>query len=127
MSDFKAFKAFKALSLGATILAGVLAAACTIHLRDDDNHPQPASSVVREGDPQAAELERCRSIDYEQKDRLAECRKIWAEQRRHFLGQNIDTPRNPTRPDTDATPSASARDQSRLPSGLSPTPQPTEQ
>ena len=123
MSDFKAFKA---LSLGMTIFVGVLAAACTIHLRDDDNQPQPASSVVREGDPVAAELERCRSISYEQKDRLAECRKVWAEQRRHFLRQNSDTPRNPARPDPDGTPSASARDQSRLPSGFFRAPQATE-
>jgi conjugative transfer region protein TrbK len=119
MSDFKAFKA---LSLGATLCAVVLASACTIHLRGDDNQPQPASSVVREGDPVATELERCRSVSYEQKDRLAECRKVWAEQRRQFLGQH----KNPARPDSDATPSASARDQGRLPSGLFPAPQPTE-
>ena len=121
MSDFKAFKA---LSLGVTIFVGILAAACTIHLRGDDNQPQPASSVVREGDPQGAEFERCRSVSYEQKDRLAECRKVWAEHRRHFLGQSSDTPRNPAQPDSDATPSASVRDQSRLPPGL--LPQPTE-
>jgi conjugative transfer region protein TrbK len=123
MSDFKAFKA---VSLGVTIFVVVLAAACTIHLRDDDNQPQPASSVVREPDLVAAELERCRSIGYEQKDRLSECRKVWAEQRRHFLRQSSETPRIPLRPDPDATPSASARDQSRLPSGLFPAPQPTE-
>jgi len=123
MSDFKAFKA---LSLGVTIFVGVLAAACTIHLRGDDNQPQPASSILREPDPVAAELERCRSISYEQKDRLAECRKVWAEQRRHFLRQNSNTPRNPARSGPDATPSASARDQSRLPSGLFPAPQQTE-
>jgi conjugative transfer region protein TrbK len=123
MSDFKAFKA---LSLGVTIFVGVLAAACTIHLRDDDNQPQPASSVVREPDPVSAQLERCRSVSYEQTDRLAECRQVWAEQRRQFLRQSNDTPRNPARPDPAATPSASARDQSRLPSGFSPTPQPTE-
>jgi conjugative transfer region protein TrbK len=120
------FNTFKALSLGVTIFVVVLAAACTIHLRDDDNQPQPASSVVRERDPQAAELERCRSISYEQKDRVAECRKVWAEHRRRFLRQNIDTPRNPAQPDPDATPSASFRDQSRSPSGLFPAPQPTE-
>jgi conjugative transfer region protein TrbK len=124
MSDFKAFKA---LSLGVTIFVGVLAAACTIHLRGDDNQPQPASSILREPALVAAELERCRSIGNEQKDRLAECRKAWAEQRRQFLRQSNDTLRNPARPDPAATPSASVKDQSRLPSGLSPTPQPTEQ
>ena len=30
----------------------------------------------------AAELERCRTISYEQKERLAECRKLWADKRR---------------------------------------------
>jgi len=34
MSDIKAFKA---LALGTTICAVVLAAACTVHLRGDDN------------------------------------------------------------------------------------------
>jgi conjugative transfer region protein TrbK len=123
MSDFKAFKA---LSLGVTIFVGVLAAACTIHLRDDDNQPQPASSVDREPDPVTGELERCRSISYEQKDRLFECRKVWAERRRHFLRQDSDTPRSLARPDPDATPSASVKDQSRFPSGLFPAPQSTE-
>ena len=120
------FKAFKALSLGATICAVGLAAACTIHLRGDDSQPQPSSSVVREPDPATTELERCRSISYEQQDRLAECRKIWAEHRRQFFRQSSDTPRNSYRPDPDAAPSASVKDQSRLPSGLFPAPQPTE-
>jgi conjugative transfer region protein TrbK len=123
MSDSKVFKA---LSLGVTIFVIVLAAACTIPLRDDKNQLQPASSVVREPDPVTAELERCRSISYEQKDRLVECRKVWAEQRRHFLRHSSGTPRNLARPDPDATPSASSRDQSRLPSGLFPALQPTE-
>jgi conjugative transfer region protein TrbK len=120
------FKAFKALSLGVTIFVVVLAAACTIHLRDDDNQPQPASSVVREDDPVATELERCRSVSYEQKDGVAECRKVWGEQRRNFLRPNNDPPRNLAPPDQDATPSASFRDQSRLPSGFFPAPEPTE-
>lgn len=119
MSDFKAFKA---LSLGVIFFVVALAAACTIHLRDDDNLRQPATSVVREPDPVAAEFERCRSIGYEQQDRLAECRKVWADQRRQFLGQN----RNPARPDLDATRSPSVKDQSRLSSGLLPNPMQTE-
>jgi conjugative transfer region protein TrbK len=123
MSDFKSFKA---LSLGVTIFVVVLAAACTIPLRDDRTQLQPASSVVPEPDPVAAQLERCRSVTYEQTDRLAECRQVWAEKRREFLRQSGDTPRNPTRTDPDATPSASIKDQSRFPSGLFPAPQPTE-
>lgn len=119
MSDFKAFKS---LSLSATIVVVVLAAACTIHLRDDNNQPLPVTSVAREPDPVATDLERCRSIGYEQKERLAECRKVWAEQRLQFLGQT----RKPARPDLGATPSPSVKDQSRLPSGLHPNPLQTE-
>ncbi|MGE0289408.1 MAG: putative entry exclusion protein TrbK-alt [Bradyrhizobium sp.] len=113
---------FKALYAGVTIFVVALAAACTIYLRDGGGQPQPASSVVREPDPVAAELERCRSIGYEQKDRLAECRKVWADQRRQFLGQSS----NRARPDPDATPAVSVRDQGRLPSGLFPKPMQTE-
>ena len=121
MSDIKAFKA---LSLGLTICAVVLAAACTVHLRGDDNQLQATASAAQGSDPIAPELERCRSVSYEQTDRLAECRKVWAEQRRQFLKQSSDTPRNPSRPDPKATPSA--KDQSRLPSGLFSAPQQTE-
>jgi conjugative transfer region protein TrbK len=121
MSDLKPFKA---LSRGMTIFVGVLVV--TVYLRGDDNQPPPASSAVREPDHSAAALERCRSISYEQIDRLAECRKVWAEQRRHFLGKSINTPRKHARPHPDVTPSVSAKDGSRLPSGLFPTSQPTE-
>ena len=39
-------------------------------------------------DPLAAKLAECRSVTYEQKDALTECRKAWAEKRRQFLGQD---------------------------------------
>jgi len=120
MSDIRAFKA---LSLGATICVGaVVAAACTIHLRGDEDQPAATASVAQKVDPLSAELERCRMISYEQQDRLAECRKVWAEKRRQFLRQNSDAPRNPARPDPEATAPATIKDQSRLPSGLFPTP-----
>ncbi|UPJ48446.1 putative entry exclusion protein TrbK-alt [Bradyrhizobium sp. 200] len=123
MSDIKAFKA---LSLGATICAVVLAAACTVHLRGDDNQPQATASAAQGSDPIAAELERCRSVSYEQTDRLAECRKVWAEQCRQFLKQSSDTPHKAVGPDSDSAPYPPFKNQSRLPSGLFPAPQPTE-
>ena len=123
MSDIKAFKA---LSLGATICAVVLAAACTVHLRGDDNQLQATASAAQGSDPIAAELERCRSVSYEQTDRLAECRKVWAEQRRQFLKQSSDTPHKAVGPDSDSAPYPPFKNQSRLPSGLFPAPQPTE-
>ena len=111
--------AFKALSLCTTICVGMSAvAACTVHLRGDENQPQPTASGARESDPVAAELERCRTIDYEQKDRLADCRKLWADKRRQFLGQGSKSPNHSVRPDPGAPPPAPSKDQSRLPSGF---------
>ena len=115
--------AFKALSLCTTICVGILAvAACTIHLRVDEDQPESTTSVVRDSDPVAAELERCRTISYEQKERLAECRKLWADKRRQFLGFDRGSPSNPEQSDSGARPPASAKDQSRMPSGLFPAP-----
>ena len=118
--------AFKALSLCTTICVGMSAvAACTIHLRGDEDQLQSTASVVRDSDPVAAELERCRTISYEQKERLAECRKLWADKRRQFLGAG-GYPSSPVRPDPGTPPPASAKDQSRLPSGLFPAPMESE-
>ncbi|HXI06192.1 MAG TPA: putative entry exclusion protein TrbK-alt [Bradyrhizobium sp.] len=124
MSDVNAFKA---LSLGTTICLGMIAvAACTIHLRGDEDQPQAAGSVAQDADPAAAELERCRTISYEQKDRLAECRKIWADKRRQFLGSDRGTAVSPERRDPGDPPSASIKDQSRLPSIFFPAPTQSE-
>lgn len=120
--------AFKALSLCTAICVGIAAvAACTIHLRGDEDQPQSTASVVRDSDPAATELERCRTISYEQKDRLAECRKLWADKRRQFLGRERESPSNLGRHDPGDPPQASSKDQSRLPSGLFPAPMESEQ
>jgi conjugative transfer region protein TrbK len=109
--------AFKALSLCTTICVGMSAvAACTVHLRGDENQPQPTASGARESDPVAVELERCRTIDYEQKDRLADCRKLWGGQRRQFLGRGSESPNHSVRSDPGASTPAPSKDQSRLPS-----------
>src|SRR5712692_6588185 len=75
-----------------SIVAGVavmvlVVAACAIKLRDDEDQFS-ASPSAQEVDPLAAELVRCRTVTPEQKDALAACRRIWAEQRRQFLGQS---------------------------------------
>lgn len=118
--------AFKTLSLCTTICVGMAAvAACTIHLRGDEDQPQSTASVVRDSDP-LAELERCRTISYEQKDRLAECRKLWADKRRQFLGRERESLSNLRRQDPGDPPPLSVRDQSRLPSGFLPAPMESE-
>jgi conjugative transfer region protein TrbK len=74
-----------------TVATGVLivlvVAACAIRLRDDEGQTLPAASADHPSDALTAKLAECRSVTYEQKDALSECRKAWAEKRRQFLGQ----------------------------------------
>jgi conjugative transfer region protein TrbK len=108
-----------------SIVAGVavmvlVVAACAIKLRGDEDQISALPSA-QEVDPLAAELARCRSVTPEQTDALEECRRVWAEQRRQFLGQSKT--RSPTsHPDNNAPnigvpASGSRKDESRLPQG----------
>jgi len=76
-----------------TVVAGVLiillVAACAIRLRDDEGQTLSAASADHGSDALTAKLAKCRSVTYEQKDALSECRKAWAEKRHQFLGQKI--------------------------------------
>jgi conjugative transfer region protein TrbK len=98
----------------------LVVAACAIKLRDDEDQISALPSA-QEVDPLAAELARCRTVTSEQKDALAECRRIWAEQRRQFLGQS-KTP-TPTGLPNDNAPNirfpapGPRKDESRLPQG----------
>lgn len=92
----------KALSLCMTACVGMLAvAACAIRLRGDESLTTSTGSVAQESHTtMAADVERCRTITYEKKEMLPECRKIWAEKRRQFFGHTggssrICGPRNP--------------------------------
>jgi len=64
----------------------VVVAACTIQLRDDSGSPPAGSSASRATNPLGAKLEHCRRVTSEQVAELQECRLIWAENRRRFLG-----------------------------------------
>ena len=64
----------------------ILVAACTIQLRGDSDAPPARSSASRATSPLGGELERCRKVTSEQVAELQECRLIWAENRRRFLG-----------------------------------------
>jgi conjugative transfer region protein TrbK len=81
----------KKLKRLATVAAGMLivlvVAACAIRLRDDEGQTLSAASADHASDALTAKLAECRSVTYEQKDALSECRKAWAEKRRQFLGQ----------------------------------------
>jgi conjugative transfer region protein TrbK len=103
--------------VGAIVL---VVAACAIKLRGDEDQISALPSA-REVDPLAAELERCRKVMPEQTDALELCRRIWAEQRRQFLGQS--KPPSPTPHPDSRTPniglpaSEPQKDKSRLPQG----------
>jgi conjugative transfer region protein TrbK len=75
-----------------TVAAVVLAvAACAIRLRGDESQTPFATSADEAPDPLATKLAECRSVTYEQKDALSECREAWAEKRRQFLGQKTSS------------------------------------
>src|SRR6266852_3460363 len=109
-----------------SIVAGVavmvlVVAACAIKLRGDEEQASSASPASEDPNPLAAELARCRSVTPEQKDALEECRRVWAEQRRQFLGQSkIPFPTSRT---NDGAPNIGfpvpgpRKDKSRLPQG----------
>jgi conjugative transfer region protein TrbK len=73
--------------MAAAVLAVLVLAACEIRLRGHENQSPPTTSTDQSADPAAVKLAECRSVTYEQKDALSDCRKAWAEQRRQFLGQ----------------------------------------
>ena len=77
--------------LMALALVALVAAACTILLRGGEEQAKIAEPGSTSPDPLAAKLAECRSVTYEQKDALSECRKAWAERRRQFLEQKASS------------------------------------
>ena len=73
----------------AMVLVVLVVAACAIRLRGDEPQTNSAASADGASDPLATKLAECRSVTYEQKDALSECRKAWAEKRRQFLRQKV--------------------------------------
>jgi conjugative transfer region protein TrbK len=80
------------LCLVALALVALAVAACTIPLRGDEEQAKILEPANTSPDPLAAKLAECRSVTYEQKDALTECRKAWAEKRRQFLRQDARPP-----------------------------------
>ena len=74
-------------SLAAVMLAVLVVAACAIRLRGDEDQINSSAPIDQAADPLATKLAECRSVTYEQKDALSECRNAWSEKRRQFLGQ----------------------------------------
>ena len=100
----------------------LVVAACTIQLRGNSHSPPMGSSASRATNPFGAELERCRKVTSEQVAELRECRLIWAENRRRFLGSK----KTPGVASADAQPGsptpslAQPKNPGRLPQGWPP-------
>jgi conjugative transfer region protein TrbK len=111
-------------TVAAVVLVVLVIAACAVRLRGDEDQINSAASADRISDPLTTKLAECRSVTYEQKDALSECRKAWAEKRRQFLGR-----KDPPAPSENETPQAGSslfvppKDESRLSPGYPPIPQ----
>jgi conjugative transfer region protein TrbK len=110
-------------SIVAVAIVGLLVAACTIPLRSGEEQARIVEPNGTSPDPLARKLAECRSVTSEQKDALIECRKVWAEKRREFLGQ-----KTPGLPDAGPRQSGSPlfvapRDESRRPPDAPPIPE----
>ncbi|HVI05317.1 MAG TPA: putative entry exclusion protein TrbK-alt [Sphingomicrobium sp.] len=107
-------------TLAAMLLVALAVAACAIRLRGDEGQTNTTASADVTSDPLETKLAECRSVTYEQKDALFECRKAWAEKRRQFLGQKAPAPPSSEPPQAGSPLFVSPKDESRLPSGYPP-------
>lgn len=111
-------------SVAAVMLIVLVVAACAIRLRGDEDQVNSSASVDRAADPLATKLAECRSVTYEQKDALSECRNAWAEKRRQFLGQKPSASSEKGKPQEGSSLFVPPKDESRLSPGYSPIQQP---
>jgi conjugative transfer region protein TrbK len=108
-------------TMTALVLVVLIVAACAIRLRGDENRTLSATSADHASDALATKLAECRSLTYEQKDALSECRKAWAEKRRQFLGQKISPASSDNAPPQEGSSLfVPPKDESRLPPGYPP-------
>jgi conjugative transfer region protein TrbK len=78
-------------TVAAAFLVVLVVAACAIRLRGDESQADSSATADLASDPLTTKLAACRSVAYEQKEALSECRKAWAEKRRQFLGQKASS------------------------------------
>jgi conjugative transfer region protein TrbK len=108
-------------TMTALVLVVLIVAACAIRLRDGEGQTLPTASADHASDALTAKLAECRSVTYEQKDAVSECRKAWAEKRRQFLGQKISPASSDIAPPQEGSSLfVPPKDESRLPPGYPP-------
>lgn len=111
-------------SVAAVMLVVLVVAACAIRLRGDEDQINSSAFVDQAADPLVTKLAECRSVTYEQKDALAECRKAWAEKRRQFLGQKPSASSEKGNSPEGSSLFVPPKDESRLSPGYPPIQQP---
>jgi len=104
-------------TLAALVLVVLVVAACAIRLRGDEGQTSTSASADATSDALPTKLAECRSVTYEQKEALSECRKAWAEKRRQFLGQKTPVPSDSATSQLGSSLFVLPKDESRLPSG----------
>lgn len=114
-------------ALAAIALVVLVVAACAIRMRDDEAQTNTPAPVDLTSDPLATKLTECRSITYEQKDALSECRKAWAEKRRQFLGQKAAAPSAIGADQAGSSLFVMPKDESRVPPGIPSIQQPAKE
>ena len=107
-------------ALAAVVLVVFVVAACAIRLRSDEGQANTSGSVDVASDPLATKLAECRSVTYEQKDALSECRKAWADKRRQFLRQKTPAPSDTGAAKAGSSSFVAPKDESRPRSGYPP-------
>ena len=107
-------RAFKALSLATTVVVLVVAA-CTFQLRGGEDTSSP-SKAEQTADVDGSDLARCRSVTSEDAANYQHCQKVWAENRRRFLGRK-DGAAVSGHADIAPTLMPTPKDQSRMPQG----------
>lgn len=103
-------RAFKALSLAATVGVFVVAA-CTFQLRGGEYASSPKAEKTTDTD--GSDLARCRSVTSEETASYQHCKQVWAENRRRFFGRKDGTAVSGHH-DSAADLTPSPKDQSRL-------------
>jgi len=111
-------------SVAAVMLVVLVVAACAIRLRGDEDQINSSAFVDQAADPLVTKLAECRSVTYEQKDALSECRNAWAEKRRQFLRQKPSVSSEKGNPQEGSSLFVPPKDESRLSPGYPPIQQP---
>jgi conjugative transfer region protein TrbK len=105
---------FKALSL-LTSVGILVVAACTIQLRGGEGTSAPPKAE-QTTDVDGSDLARCRTVTPEDAAGYQHCQKVWAANRRRFLGRK-DGGAASRRPDPAPSPTPAPKDESRMQQG----------